>query len=246
MFGSVESFFRLYRPPIMFDNQPKRHPCNTKLKLFYGQEYRGHAVQQKLQQGPLIENYLERGLQVLQRCQARQARTLVVRIDLRFPYSYLPEDVSYSNDVMRRFFYHLNAELTKAHTKYPPTLRYLWCRERNHSQAPHYHLMLLLNYDAFAALGDYRPNLDGRYDKENLFHRIARSWGYALELAPEAMSGLVHACQNPRTGWPFMRMDRSNPYSLHPVVYAMSYLCKAWTKALELGQHFAVFTTSRT
>ncbi|SDZ71660.1 hypothetical protein SAMN05444743_15113 [Pseudomonas sp. PDC86] len=36
----------------MFDHQPKRHPCNTKLKLFYNNEYRGFAVQQQLAHGP--------------------------------------------------------------------------------------------------------------------------------------------------------------------------------------------------
>jgi len=55
----------------MFQHQPKRHPCNTKLKLFYNNEYRGFAVQQKLAHGPLIENYLERGLETLQHSLSR-------------------------------------------------------------------------------------------------------------------------------------------------------------------------------
>ena len=69
----------------MFHHQPKRHPSNTKLKLHYSNEYRGFAVQQQLAHGPLIENYLERGLETLQRCLSAQARTLVCRVDLRYP-----------------------------------------------------------------------------------------------------------------------------------------------------------------
>jgi len=96
----------------MFHHQPKRHPINTKLKLHYGNEYRGFAVQQQLTHGPLIENYLERGLETLQSCLSVQARTLVCRVDLRYPVGLMPSDALVSNEVMSRFFYHLSKELT--------------------------------------------------------------------------------------------------------------------------------------
>lgn len=229
----------------MFHHQPKRHPSNTNLKLHYSNEYRGFAVQQQLAHGPLIENYLERGLETLLRCLSEQARTLVCRVDLRYPVGRMPSDALISNEVMTRFFYHLSKELTWADTKYPTDIRYIWCRERNISQAPHYHLMLLLNYDAFGGLGNYGPCEDGTYSRENLFHRIVRAWAWAIGCAPLEMSGLVHACQDKLSGQVYQCLDRRFPDSLRPVVYAMSYLCKEYSKSQELRQGFAVFTTSR-
>lgn len=229
----------------MFDHQPKRHPCNTKLKLFYNNEYHGFAVQQQLAHGPLIENYLERGLETLQHCLSVQARTFVCRVDLRYPVGLIPRDAHISNEVMTRFFYHLNKELAWADTKYSTEIRYIWCRERNSSEAPHYHLMLLLNYDAIGGLGNYGPSTDGTYNRENLFHRIVRAWAWAIGRAAHDMSGLVHACQDKLSGQVYQRLERRFPDSLKSVVYAMSYLCKAYSKSQELGQGFAVFTTSR-
>lgn len=229
----------------MFHHQPKRHPFNTKLKLHYSNEYRGFAVQQQLAYGPLIENYLERGIETLQHCLSAQARTLVCRVDLRYPAGLLPSDALMNNEVMARFFYHLSKELTWADTKYTTEIRYIWCRERNSSEAPHYHLMLLLNYDAIGGLGNYGPSKDGTYSKENLFHRIVRAWAWAIGCTAHEMSGLVHACQDKFTREVYQCLDRRFPDSLRSAVYVMSYLCKAYSKSQELGQSFAVFTTSR-
>lgn len=229
----------------MFQNQPKRHPSNTKLKLHYNNEYYGFPVQQKLAHGPLIENYLERGIETLQHCLSVQARTLVCRVDLRYPVGQMPLDSFISNEVMSRFFCHLNKELIWADTKYSTAIRYIWCRERNSSQAPHYHLMLLLNYDAIGGLGNYGPSEDGTYSRGNLFHRIARAWAWAIGCVAHEMSGLVHACKDKLSGQVYRCLNRNFPDSLRPVIYSMSYLCKAYSKEQELGQGFAVFTTSR-
>ena len=229
----------------MFSHQPKRHPSNTKLKLYYNNQYRGFTVQQQLAHGPLIENYLERGLEALQHCLSVQSRTLVCRVDLRYPVGLMPSDALISNEVMTRFFYQLNKELAWAETKYSTEIRYIWCRERNSSEAPHYHLMLLLNYDAIGGLGNYGPSADGTYSRDNLFHRIVRAWGWAIGCAAHDMSGLVHACQDKLSGQVYQCLERRFPDSLKQVVYAMSYLCKEYSKSQELGQGFSVFTTSR-
>lgn len=229
----------------MFQHQLKRHPSNTSLKLYYDNKYRGFTVQQHLVHGPLIENYLERGLEALQHCLSVQSRTLVCRVDLRYPVGFMPSDALISNEVMTRFFYQLNKELAWAETKYSTEIRYIWCRERNSSEAPHYHLMLLLNYDAIGGLGNYGPSADGTYSRDNLFHRIVRAWAWAIGRAAHDMSGLVHASQDKLSGQVYQCMERRFPDSLKPVVYAMSYLCKAYSKSQELGQGFAVFTTSR-
>ncbi|PMX38429.1 hypothetical protein C1Y20_33130 [Pseudomonas sp. FW301-21B01] len=89
------------------------------------------------------------------------------------------------------------------------------------------------------------PSTDGTYSRENLFHRIVRAWAWAIGCAAHDMSGLVHACQDKLSGQVYQCLNRRFPDSLKPVVYAMSYLCKAYSKAQELGQGFAVFTTSR-
>ena len=228
--------------------QPKRCVYNDKLKLHYGPVYQGQYGQYPVvtyQDRPLITNYLERLETLLHRVIQLNSRTLAIRIDLRFPLHYqLTQEVDQSNEVMTRFFRYLNNELQSAGTKYSTQLHYAWSREKHNSTKPHYHLLMLLNGDAFNSLGDMHSSPSGYYDKANLYHRIVRSWAKAIHWPLDQMEGLVHVPQDRVLRQLFVRhLHRHDNAAFQEVFFAGSYLCKEYSK--ELNRSFATFTTSR-
>ena len=229
----------------MFSNFPLRHPSNDKLRLFYEETYRGHSVMQH-KKGPLIENFLERSLFTLNLAQEENRDTLAFRIDLHFPDAMPRLPMHDNNDVLTRFFRFFFYELEKANTKYPPIPRYLWAREQAYSNKPHYHLMLLLNKDAFDSLGIFSPDNDGTYSRQNLYHRMMRSWLKAMGFNADdsRFHQLVNVSKNLIKDVPWSCiLHRHDWCALDEAMYMASYLCKAYSKPINQGIH--VFNSSR-
>lgn len=219
----------------MLTNRPKRHPHNSKLRLHYDNWFRGLPVQQR-EQAPLIENYLETTLRVLQHTTSRQNRTLVFRLDLRFPQAMPVGPIHANNACLNRFFYALRGELDAAGTKYHTEIRYLWAREQDTSSKPHYHLMMLLNYDAFCSLGTFSRSPDGTYSYNNLYHRCVRAWSWAIGWPNHDMAGKIHVATDKRTRQPYVYcLHRDDAATFSQVFNAASYLCKAYTKPIAQG-----------
>ncbi|WP_404345770.1 inovirus-type Gp2 protein [Vreelandella venusta] len=214
----------------------KRHPDNPALKLWWENYYHGMWVQ--TQKGPLIENYLAKLLDVMRNARQDCNRILAIRIDLRFPISMNSSAVGQKNSTLSEFQIFLRRELDRANTKYPHRLRVVWCCEQNTSINPHYHLLLLLNGDAYNSIGFVGKSPCGRYVYENIFHRIVRSWALAINQPHECMEGLVQLPRKPITNemavWFFQREDQM---TFGQVFGAASYLCKAYSKNLGNGVH---------
>ncbi|MHB0776556.1 YagK/YfjJ domain-containing protein [Halomonas sp. WWR20] len=227
----------------MFESQPKRHPMNTKLNCFYNPYYRGFEVNQHAE-APLIENHLERGLLTQNRALNHYTRVLAFRIDLRFP-EWMPAiDLTNDNTRLSAFYRHLNEEIAKADTKYSTVIRYVWCREQESSDKPHYHLMVYVNYDAYHQLGRLKPSEGGGYEGRGLYHQFARAWAKALDYLPCDIEGLVHVGKNPITQYPYVAcLHRDDFMGQEDAVFNLSYLCKAHSKPFNQGVH--VFGTSR-
>lgn len=214
---------------------PKRHPDNPKLRFYYDNRYQGLPLQQHAL-GPQIENYLETTLRVLQHTIDQQNRTLAFRLDLRFPQAMPVGPIHTDNACLSRFFYALRKELSAAGTKYHTEIRYLWAREQDASLKPHYHLMLLLNYDAFCSLGSFSPSHDGGYELNNLYHRCVRAWSWAIGWPIQDMGGLVHVATDKLAGKPYVYcLHRDDAATFAQVFYAASYLCKAYSKPIAQG-----------
>ncbi|EWH02095.1 YagK/YfjJ domain-containing protein [Halomonas sp. BC04] len=219
----------------MYPSFPKCHPDNSKLRLYYDNWYRGLPVQQHAL-GPQIENYLETTQRVLQHTINQQCRTFVFRLDLRFPQAMPVGPIHADNACLSRFFYALRKELDAAGTKYHSEIRYLWCREQDTSDKPHYHLLLLLNYDAFRSLGSFSPSFDGGYDQNNLYHRCVRAWSWAIGWPLDDMAGRVHVATNHLTREPCVYcLHRDDTATFAAVFYVASYLCKAYSKLVAKG-----------
>lgn len=224
------------RPRFPFEHRPKRHPDNPDLPLLYENRYEGMRVYQHAL-GPLIEPYLKRSLHILNKTQA-QARTFVCRLDLRFPEAYPLYKFDTKNTMLETFWRHLRRELKAAATTHPTYLSYLWAREQARSDKHHYHLMLLLNYEAICTLGDITPSVGGGYYRDNLFHRVARSWARAIEWPLEQMEGRVNASKDPITG-ELIRfiLHKNDRETFEQVFHVASYLCKAYSKPIGQGGH---------
>ncbi len=111
------------------------------------------------------------------------------------------------------------------------TVSYVWCKEHNISDEPHYHLLLMFNNDAYTALGHYEAT------EGNMAARIKKAWLSALGYHPERdmkrYGSLVHFCENGA-----YRINTNNDNgSLGQLLYRASYLCKVETKRFGDNQH---------
>lgn len=208
----------------------KRHQDNPALILSWELYYQGMMVQTK--KGPLIENYLEKLLYVMNQGRKECSRIFAVRIDLHFPVNGNMECENNSNAYISNYISFLQWELEVANTKYPPKLRYVWCREQVDSIYPHYHLLLLLNGQAYRSLGRFN------YELDNLFHRLVRAWSAAIGWPVERTYGLVNVAKDYESGrpytWDFKRDDQA---AFENLFYGASYMCKAYTKPIGKGGH---------
>lgn len=215
-----------------------RHPQNTNLSLYHQPTYLGLPVYTA--RGPLVLPYLERSLEVFDRALGQYPRVFGFRFEPRFPSGQCHSHFG-SNQVLERFFESFKAKIRynrdKAREARPhahdSVVRYIWCREIGEHGIPHYHVAILLNNDAFCALGKYELG------RENLFNRLHEAWASALGPSVESVKGLIHFPDNV-----FYVLRRDDPASIAEFFHRVSYLCKADTKHYGDGVH--AFGTSRT
>lgn len=209
-----------------------RHPGNTNLTLHDDATYLGLPVQQD--KGPFIQNYLARLKQTIDRALAQYRRVFAFRVDLRLPQEWLLPDDAFSNAVMSRFIASFKAKIEHnrrralALNKYAHEceVRYVWAREIGEFGRPHYHLAILLNQDAYCALGKFTS------EQSNNFHRLEEAWASALGLPVAVVAGLVEIPKNPT-----YHLQRGDEESVAEFFYRASYLCKAATKVYGEGAH---------
>ena len=216
-----------------------RHPINTNLILHQDSTFQGWAIQ--VDKGPFIQQYLSRLQQTMQCALAQYPRVFAFRFDLRFPTGIqLPGSV-YTNQVIERFIESFKAKIAhnRSHARqlnkyaHDSKVRYVWARELGEHGKPHFHLAILLNRDAFTALGKFEVGRD------NMFNRLVEAWASALGLSGDAVRGLVEVPPNP-----CYHLNRGEPGGQAEFFHRTSYLCKAATKVFGDGSHG--FGASRT
>lgn len=239
----------------MFKNQPKRHPFNTTLSLFYKSAYKGLPVMKKYL--PMIEQYLERLYQVTQRALAAHPRVLALRLDLRFPRDILFTESDHTNLVISVFTEELTKLIRKDRYHSRRTfgrvndteVHWAWAREqgdridRSGDRRQHYHFVLLLNRDAYNGLGDPKS------DRKNLYSLIRSAWAKALRITPEDARGLVYVCKKACFSlYRELEIDdavksKRRKTDFDEYFKRSSYICKATTKVYGCGNH--AFGSSR-
>lgn len=218
-----------------------RHPVNTNLHLHYGGIFEGFRLMGD--KGPFIRKYLSDLKHTIELALAEYPRVLAFRVDLRLPQGVELPDYAYTNQVISRFFesftkkiqYHQERVAERGYSR-GCKVRYVWSREIGQEGRQHYHLLIVLNRDAYYTVGRLRS------DRVNMISRIEESWAGALGLPVGLMTGLVHIPKNAE-----YLVDRVNRRGkgdeLTNLFYRASYLCKVATKSY--GDRQRGFGTSR-
>ena len=209
-----------------------RHPDNTNLILHSGNTFQSWPVQED--KGPFIQQYLNRLQQTIQYALAQYPRVFTFRVDLRLPVGVQLPEYTYTNQVIERFFESFKAKIRHNRSMarqlnpyaHGSKVRYVWAREHGQHGKPHHHVAILLNYDAFSALGKFEPGRD------NMFNRLVEAWSSALGLPVEAVSGLVEIPPNP-----YYHLRRDDLVGQAEFFHRTSYLCKSATKVFGDGSH---------
>ncbi|MGO2337409.1 inovirus Gp2 family protein [Providencia heimbachae] len=121
-------------------------------------------------------------------------RTFMLRVDLRFPNVPSSDD----NAAISRFIDSLKAKIKACQKKklkkgircHKTKLRYIWVKEYGKiNNKKHYHVILLLNKDAWYRVGEYHKN-------DSLAGIIKQAWCSALKLNESLYGSLVHFPKN--------------------------------------------------
>jgi hypothetical protein len=219
-----------------------RHSGNTNLHLYDLPTYDGMPVM--LPAGPFIREYLFRLKQTIDLALDQHSRVLAFRVDLRLPLGIDLPDYAYTNEVISRFIDSFKAKIEHNRAKsrernpyaHDSKVRYVWAREIGERGRPHYHLLILLNQEAYYTVGWLKSKAS------NINNRMKEAWASALGLSVDEVRGLVNI--PPNAEYRIVRNVRSGDVDELPALfYRASYLCKAATKSY--GDHQRGFDTSR-
>lgn len=220
---------------------PLRHPDNNNLHLCYDDTFEGLPLMSD--KGPFIWEYLSDLKHTIELTMAEHPRVLALRVDLHLPQHINLPDYAYTNQVISRFFESLSRKIRYHQVKVAESgyargckVRYVWSRETPRGGRPHYHLLILLNRDAYYTIGRLGSK------RVNMISRIEESWAGALGPSVDQVRGLVHIPENAE-----YRIDRNVRHGeideLPALFYRASYLCKVATKSY--GDRQRGFDTSR-
>ncbi|WP_296247853.1 inovirus Gp2 family protein [Pseudomonas sp. UBA4194] len=220
---------------------PLRHPANTNLHLHYGETFEGFRLMGD--KGPFIREYLSDLKHTIGLALAEYPRVLAFRVDLRLPLGVELPDYTFTNQVISRFFESFTKKIQYRQERVAERgysrgckVRYVWSREIGQGGRQHYHLLILLNRDAYYTIGRLGS------DRVNMISRIEESWAGALRLPVDQVKGLVHIPKDAE-----YRVDREirrdGVDELPKLFYRASYLCKKATKSY--GDRQRGFGTSR-
>lgn len=183
---------------------------------------------------PMIEEMLQALNGVIVKAVSEYSRVFAFRVDLRMPLGMDASPDHISNTVMSRFLESLKAKIRfnracvakSGAYAHDTKVRYFWVREVGEVNRVHYHLVILLNGNAFNWLGNYQAS------SGNMARRVCEAWASALGLGVEAAESLVHFPENPS----YMVGDHV-PDTTAAFFKRASYLCKAKTKQYGNGHH---------
>ncbi|WP_047604798.1 inovirus Gp2 family protein [Pseudomonas putida] len=224
------------------NRQLLRHPDNSNLRLYHDDTFEGFPLM--VEKGPFIREYLSRLRHTIELTLDQYPRMVAVRVDLRLPLDIGLPDYAYTNRVISRFFESFNGKIEyhrrqlREQSRYARgcKVRYVWSREVSQGGRQHYHVLILLNRDAYYGMGRLGS------ERVNIISRMEESWASALGISVDNISGLVHIPEKA-----VYRINRdgygNDVYQLREMFCRASYLCKTATKSY--GDRQRAFDTSR-
>ncbi|HHQ4530559.1 TPA: inovirus Gp2 family protein [Aeromonas hydrophila] len=153
--------------------------------------------------GDIHAPYLIRSLAVVDSTLKEWSRVFAIRVDVRFAKVNSGCDIFHStrfqrtdSQVITRFVESLKSQLREVSKRkrrryISSEVRYIWVREQDAGDHPHYHLVLLFNKDRYTTLGNYT-----KPDAINMATRVQKAWCSALGLPFPEYVGLIHFPKN--------------------------------------------------
>lgn len=194
--------------------------------------------------GPFVREYLADLKHTIELAMAEYPRVLAFRVDLRLPQCIDLPEYADTNQVISRFFesfakkiqYHQKKVRERDGYARGSKVRYVWAREIGQAGQPHYHVLILLNRNAYYTLGRLGS------ERTNIISRMEESWAGALGLSVGQIKGQIHLTEN--AAYRIYREVPENKIDELPELFRRSsYLCKAATKSY--GNRQRGFDTSR-
>lgn len=166
------------------------------------------------------------------------SRWTVVRVDLKVPAGFiLPQGAitEFIESLKRQLKHEQSAKPAVGKRARDPMLRYAWVREWKNASYPHYHLVLMLNRDAYFTVGNYsKLQSAGCNYGDMLAGRIYKAWGMALGLDWNVARRGVHFPQRPVS--PLQTQHALFEKQYRAVFYRLSYFAKNESKVYGDGQ----------
>ncbi len=161
-----------------------RHPENPNLHCMQAAYFQGLPIYPE--QGPFIQEYLQRAYETVDRALEEYPDTYSLCFRLCYPPAIA--DVVEGNGALSEFWRLLNAYVqADAHALgiQGRALRYLWSRVETENEPPHYRCCLLLPRGLYRSVGAFHPA------EINLHHHLCSAWASALGLELHLAAGLV-------------------------------------------------------
>lgn len=190
--------------------------------------------------GPLISHYVQRFKQTIDNALKEYPRVFALRVDLRLPDN---EDQSDNEDstLITRFITSMKAQIRAdlyrkkqaGKRTYPCRVRYIWVREFNMEEKKHYHVLLLLNKDAYAYPGNYRQ-LGSDVNMGGFISMVNKAWLRTLKRSDKKYHTLTYVPKNA-----FYHLNRKNGETHHEyldLIGRVNYMAKERSKSNADGQ----------
>jgi hypothetical protein len=171
--------------------------------------------------GRLDKKYLKRINQTLKRAVDKYPRTSAMRFDLRYPKNYTAVKNNHISKFIASLKAIIHADLQKK-KKGKSMPMYIWVKEQDSSNNPHYHVVIFLNGNIYSHLGYFTAK------EGNTAARIRKAWASALGVNIIDIEGTVHYADNGTYTLKKNSPDYKKQYEA--LFYRLSYFAKKATK----------------
>ncbi|EKO3870311.1 inovirus Gp2 family protein [Vibrio harveyi] len=215
---------------------------NRKNKLLTQKEFKGINLTSKEKE--LLEDRVNKIYEVLTQATNCFPRTFAFRVDLRFPRGYkFGETFPY----MKKFFGSLESQIAgelkrrkrRFRTVSEERLRYIWCKEIDKSENPHYHLVIFLNKDNFYSLGDFKRVIRDECKCKHLYQMLLCAWSRVLGIELEEAHRVIYIPEN--AAYKIRSFEGevvAGNYDFIKLFNRSIYLAKARTQAIGASRSF--------
>ncbi|HEQ3589974.1 TPA: inovirus Gp2 family protein, partial [Vibrio harveyi] len=148
---------------------------------------------------------------------------------------------------MKKFFGSLESQIAgelkrrkrRFRTVSEERLRYIWCKEIDKSENPHYHLVIFLNKDNFYSLGDFKRVIRDECKCKHLYQMLLCAWSRVLGIELEEAHRVIYIPEN--AAYKIRSFEGevvAGNYDFIKLFNRSIYLAKARTQAIGASRSF--------